>query len=103
MEDCNMAIAISNTNTKAIFRKVTALKGLGRLDEALETVALGLTHDPTNKVALQEKRNIEEAKVRIAQAKTLLGEKKYSRSLAVVDDLLRDLGSGCRELTPLWI
>merc|ERR1719487_1746309 len=41
MEDCNMAIAISNTNTKAIFRKVTALKGLGRLDEALETVALG--------------------------------------------------------------
>lgn len=103
MDDCNMAIAISNTNTKAIFRKVTALKGLGRLDEALDTVILGLTFDPNNKVALQEKRNIEEAKLRIAQAKTLLQEKKYSRSLAVVDDLLRDLGSGCRELNAMKV
>ena len=41
MDDCNAAILLDNTNSKAYFRKATALKGLGRLTDAIASLDKG--------------------------------------------------------------
>ena len=46
IQDCDAAIALDSTNSKAYFRKVTALKGSGRLQDTMNALNAGLVHDP---------------------------------------------------------
>ncbi len=45
LADCNAAIVIDAANSKSYFRKATALKGMGRLDEAIAAYDAGLERD----------------------------------------------------------
>ena len=57
LTDCDRAISMDgNGNSKALFRKATALKGLGRLDEAIAALDSGLILDPKSGTALAEKQ-----------------------------------------------
>jgi tetratricopeptide (TPR) repeat protein len=43
IQDCDAALAIESDNSKAYFRKATALKGLGKLNEAIAALNKGTT------------------------------------------------------------
>ena len=53
LQDCDAAISIDSCNSKAYFRKVTALKGLGRLQDAIAALTAGLVHDPKSVTAIK--------------------------------------------------
>jgi DnaJ homolog subfamily C member 7 len=98
-DDCDTALSLDSTNSKAYFRKVTALKGLGRLDDALTCMQTGLTLDPTNTTALNELQALEQLKIRFVEAVTLIKtHKRFTLGLTKVDQLIREMGSGSREL-----
>jgi tetratricopeptide (TPR) repeat protein len=42
IQDCDAALVIENDNSKAYFRKATALKGLGKLNEAIAALNKGI-------------------------------------------------------------
>lgn len=42
IQDCDAALVLENGNSKAFFRKATALKGLGQLTEAIATLNKGM-------------------------------------------------------------
>lgn len=44
IQDCDAALAIDKENSKAYFRKATALKGLGKLSEAIAALDKGMFH-----------------------------------------------------------
>eukprot|EP01035_Chromulina_nebulosa_P034542 gene34543-46354_t len=73
--DCDRAISLDgNGNSKALFRKATALKGLGRLDEAIAALDGGLALDPKSGTALAEKQTLVRATAQLSEAKSLLRE-----------------------------
>lgn len=89
---------MDSTNSKAYFRKATALKGLGKIDEAIASVTMGLEHEPTNATALREKETLINAKKQLEQVRQLIADGFHSRAMTVLDPLLRELGSGSRQL-----
>lgn len=96
--DCDAALALDDTNSKAYFRKATALKGMGKLNEAISALETGLQHDPRSTTALADKEGLIRAKSRIPELQQLLSERKYSAALAQVDTVIKDVGTGFREL-----
>lgn len=101
--DCNTILSLDSSNVKAFFRKVSALKGLGKYDEAIEVVNRGLMHDPNNTAGLKDRDLILNAKVQLANIETMISNKQYRFALPKVDVLLRDMGSGNRSLNHLRI
>ena len=97
-DDCEAAIKLDSRNAKAYFRKATALKGLGKVDEAISSISMGLEFEPSNTTALREKELIINSREQLVTVRTLLTEKQYARALVGLDVLIRDLGSGSREL-----
>lgn len=97
-DDCELAIRYDNTNSKAYFRRATALKGLGKLDEAIAAISSGLEIEPTNATALREKEALMGAKGQWEQVRLLISSKQWSKALFFLDPLIRELGSGSREL-----
>ncbi|CAE7649296.1 dnajc7, partial [Symbiodinium microadriaticum] len=97
-DDCETATKLDSSNAKAYFRKATALKGLGRLDEAISSISLGLEFEPTNATALKERESLVGAKSQLEKVQRLLATKQFSRALTALDPLIRDLGSGSRDL-----
>jgi DnaJ homolog subfamily C member 7 len=90
---------LDSTNSKAYFRKVTALKGLGRLDDAIACMKTGLTIDPTNTPASNELKALEELKTRYLETMQLIKtHKRYALGLTKVEQLIREMGSGSRDL-----
>jgi DnaJ homolog subfamily C member 7 len=90
---------LDSTNSKAHFRKVTALKGLGRLDDAIACMQTGLTIDPTNTPASNELKALEELKTRYSETMQLIKtHKRYALGLTKVEQLIREMGSGSRDL-----
>lgn len=101
--DCDTILSLDSSNVKAHFRKVTALKGLGRYDEAIDVVNRGLMHDPNNAGGLKDRDAILYAKVQLAAAEQMMANKQYRFALPKVDALLRDMGSGSRVLNHMRI
>ena len=101
--DCDHAIKLDPTNSKAFIRRATALKGLGLIDQAISSLEQGLLHDPTNNVAKQEKQSLLEAKAKLGTIKDLMKAKQYSMALLQIDALLKVVGSSSRELNLLKI
>lgn len=51
LTDAETVIAVRRNWPKGHFRKAKALVGLGQLDEAIESVSLGLQFEPNNAVS----------------------------------------------------
>jgi DnaJ homolog subfamily C member 7 len=97
-DDCEVATRLDSSNSKAFFRKATALKGLGKLDEAIVSMSAGLDIEPTNSTGIREKDALVRAKNQLEQVEELISAKQCSRALTMLDPLLRELGSGSRKL-----
>lgn len=82
--DCDAAIKLDQTCSKAYFRKATALKGLGRLEPAIDALNKGLEHDPSSSTAFQEKASLVGAKDKMAAIRALLKRKSYTAALVQV-------------------
>ncbi|KAJ9101472.1 hypothetical protein QFC19_005123 [Naganishia cerealis] len=74
--DAETCIKMNPRNTKAHFRKATALQGMGRLDEALAALETGLVFEPENAElkntmqVIQEQIKAEKAGLETASAET---------------------------------
>ena len=101
--DCDTILSLDSSNVKAHFRKVTALKGLGKYDEAMEVVNRGLMHDPNNAAGLKDRDALLNAKVQLTNVEQMMANKQYRFALPKVDALLRDMGSGSRALNHMRI
>lgn len=101
--DCDTILSLDSSNVKAHFRKVSALKGMGKYDEAIEIVNRGLMHDPNNTAGLKDRDALLNAKMQLANVETMMANKQYRFALPKIDLLLRDMGSGSRKLNHLRI
>jgi DnaJ family protein C protein 7 len=103
VRDCDRAISLMPANAKAHFRKATALKALGRIDDALQSLNEGLTHDAGNAAATADVKTLTEAKAKLASTRALMERKRYRDALPQIDALQRQLGSGVWELNIMKI
>jgi tetratricopeptide (TPR) repeat protein len=101
LSDCDQALLLDRTNSKAYFRKATALKGLGMLNEALAALDCGLSCDPGSAAAKQEKRQLEEAQSSIIRLEDMVKAKRFTTALSQIDKLISTIGSNFRVLSLL--
>jgi tetratricopeptide (TPR) repeat protein len=98
IRDCDKALSLSPNNSKAFFRKATALKALGKIDEALASLKEGLTHDPGNSAATADIKTLNDAKSKLATIRDLISNKRFQPALPQIDSLIGLLGNSCWEL-----
>lgn len=98
VKDCDRVIALAPATAKAHFRRATALKSQGKIEEALTSLSDGLAHDPTNSVALNDVKSLSDAKQKLTATKQLMEQKKFRQALPQIDALLHQLGSSVWEL-----
>ncbi|XP_011402495.1 PREDICTED: sperm-associated antigen 1-like [Amphimedon queenslandica] len=55
-DDCSKALALDNTNPKALYRRALARKGLGKLNEALKDLRTLIGQEPDNGAAKKEEK-----------------------------------------------
>lgn len=96
--DCDRALAIDNTLAKAYFRKASSMRGLGRLDSAIDCLTVGLKYEPTNSSATKDLRDLSASKGRLAELAELVQGKNYRKALPLAEALSRDLGGNFREV-----
>jgi len=92
-DDCNKALSLDENNPKAYFRKATALKGLGKLEEAIISIESGLLLDPNNQAALDDKCLLNQSMQKVSQLTNLMNQKQFRQSLLLVDALITTLGT----------
>ncbi len=93
IHDCDQAITLDQTCSKAYFRKATALKGLGKVDLALEALTTGLHHDPTNAAAKKDKTQLQQIKYKLTEAERFLNTNQYTSALMNIDHCIRELNN----------
>lgn len=103
IQDCDRAISLDNNCSKAFFRKATALKGLGNLDGAIDSLTAGLVADPENSVAKQDKIALTNCKNKIAQAKDLLDRRVYTQVVSIADQVMKEIGGNNRTINMLKV
>jgi DnaJ family protein C protein 7 len=103
LSDCDSAIAIEPSNSKSYFRKATAYKGLGRLDDAITAFENGLIHDPTSVTASKDKDSLVQAKQLIPELQTLCDAKNFRELLARVDKVIKGIGNNFRDFNLLKV
>lgn len=103
LSDCDSAIKLDGSCSKAYFRKATALKGLGRLDAAIEALSRGLEYDPASITAQKEKDTLVNSKGKINNVRTLMSQKQYSAAMRQCDVLIKDIGAAFPEITLLRV
>ena len=108
--DCARAIALEPGNARAYFRKATALRGLGRLDDAISTLEKGLGIDvkggdgggTASVSAAKELRDLQEARKSLATLRVMVHEEKRHRAaLTTLDQLIRTVGGNFRDFNIL--
>lgn len=91
--DCDKAIQLDRACSKAYLRKASALKSLGRLDEALVVLNAGYDTDPKNAAVVQERNAIIAVNNRLAELEGYISNGSYANALILIDTLSRDLGT----------
>jgi hypothetical protein len=71
---------------------------LGNLDGALQSLSKGLELDPTNVTAAADRDLLIAAKQRIEGCKSSLASRSFSQALSQCESIVRDLGSGIRDV-----
>lgn len=98
LDDCDSAIAIEPTNSKSYFRKATALKGLGRLDDCVLAFDNGLVHDPTSATATKDRDTLVNARDQtLPELRDLCNVKNFRDVLVKVNRVIELIGSTFRE------
>lgn len=97
IHDCDAAIYLESDNSKAYFRKATAQKGLGKLDEAIFSLNKGLEHDPRSATALADMSALQNAQKMIGEIKGLLVMKQYEMVLRLIETATKGIGSNFRD------
>jgi DnaJ family protein C protein 7 len=101
--DCDKAIELAPTNGKAYFRRASGLKGLGRLDEAIEALQAGLVHEPNSATATQDIKTLTSLRTKLVHAKDLIQKRRFSEALRTVDELLSSLGTTVKDLNMMKV
>jgi DnaJ family protein C protein 7 len=96
--DCDKAIQLDRACAKAYLRKASALKNLGRLDEALVVLNAGYDSDPNNSAVVQERQAIVAVKNRLTELEEFISNGSYAAALILIDQLYRDLGTQNKEI-----
>ena len=99
--DCDSALVRDSANSKAFFRKATALKGLGLIAEAIAALTEGLKYDPKSGTAIKDKEVLELAVLKISELKLLVAAKQYTICLPPIERLQSSIGSNFRALNIL--
>ena len=102
LNDCDKAIAIDKTNSKAYFRSATALKGLGRLDAAINILNEGLNYDNSDN-AKSERDSLIKAKnsIPIIRQNINGNQQQLFSALTEIDNVIRSVGSNFRDVNIL--
>lgn len=103
IQDCNAALALESNNSKAYFRKATALKGLGKLTEAIVALDKGLEHDPRSATALADKSALLNAQAKIEEIKGLIVMKQFQMALRQIELVTKEIGSNFRDFNILKV
>ena len=103
VRDCDRAIALKPDNAKSYFRKATALKSQGKIDEAIRCLNDGLVHDPQSTVAKADIASLEQSKAKLDNIRNMMQQKRYRQALPEIDAMLQKLGSGIWELNMMKI
>lgn len=101
--DCDTILSLDSSNVKAYFRKANALKGMGMYDQALDIINQGLILDPNNSAGLKDRDILLNAKIQLVNVQQMMSNKQYRFALPKIDALLRDIGSGNRELNHMRV
>ena len=101
MGDCDGAIALDATLSKAYFRKATALKGLGRLDSAVKALETGLSHDGTSKEAASQLATLRGLTEKIKEAQAECDKGYHRRALVLVEKLISEVGGNFKDINLL--
>lgn len=96
--DCDKAINIDVTCSKAYFRKASALKSLGKFEAALESQTKGLQYDSANATALKDREALVNIKNKYQDAERNLANKQYTAALIATEGILKEIGTQVREL-----
>lgn len=96
--DCDKAIQLDRACAKAYLRKASALKSLGRLDEALVVLNAGYDSDPKNTAVVQERAAIIAVKNRLGELESFISSGSYANALILIEQLSRDLGTQNKEI-----
>jgi tetratricopeptide (TPR) repeat protein len=93
LKDCDMAISIEPNNPKPYFRKATALKSIGRFEDARKALTDGLVLDPSSTTATSELNNLNNLKIKIENLYAKMEKKQYRILLPEIDAVIRLTGS----------
>ena len=100
--DCDRALAIDAAFVRAWFRKATALRGIGRLDDAISALEKGLEMDGSNDAAIKELSMLRGAKNDLQLLRRAVNEEKqFKVSLTKLEGLIREIGGGFRDFNIL--
>lgn len=103
LADCDRAITIEPTNSKSYFRKATAYKGLGRLDDAIKAFDSGIAQDSSSATASKDRESLVQAKQQIPVLKELCNQKNFRELLVRVDKVIKAVGSNFRDFNLLKV
>lgn len=103
LKDCDTAISIEPNNPKPYFRKATALKSVGRFEDARKALTDGLVLDPSSTTATCELSNLNSLKIKVDNLHQKMEMKQYRILLPEIDAVIRLTGSRVRELNLLKV
>lgn len=72
--------------------------GLGLLDTAIEALNSGLVHDPSSSTAAKDRDILNATRLKLLDLQQLIREKKFRVALPQIEKLIKDVGSGFRDL-----
>jgi DnaJ family protein C protein 7 len=98
IRDCDTVLSLEPTTSKAYFRKATAYKSLGRIEQAIESLKGGLVHEPTHSIANKDLETLKNALVTINTLKSSISTEGQCRiALPKIDRIIKDCGSNFRD------
>jgi tetratricopeptide (TPR) repeat protein len=103
ISDCDAALILDSSNSKAYFRKATALKNLGKFPDAIASLEKGLEFDPRSAAALADKAAMLSAQTKVADIKELIAMQQYQMALNQVEGVCKEIGNNFREINLLKV
>jgi DnaJ homolog subfamily C member 7 len=98
ISDCDKALQLDTSCSKAYFRKATALRNLGNLSDAIIMVEKGLEYDATNAIGKQELKSLKSLQSKLSDLDRYLQTFQYTQALVVIEQLTKELGNNHREM-----
>lgn len=88
LDDCTRALALDGDNTKAAVRSARALAALGRVEDALKSIATACVRDPRDEGARAEKNAITGVQRSLRLIAEYTASRDFTRALGLLDSVL---------------